>query len=76
MRHGKIILEPRGDVLIKGIWEIKPDAIIDIRFRDADADTYATKGMDTLLPRREQINMDKHRRIYYEEQIHFFLFVL
>ena len=38
-------------MLIRGLREIQTEAIIDARFRDADAETYAKDGMDTLLPR-------------------------
>ena len=36
MRHSKSVPETRGDVLIRSLWEIQTESIIDVRFRDAD----------------------------------------
>ena len=36
VRHGRIIPEKRGDMLIRGLWEIHMDVIIDVRFVDTD----------------------------------------
>ena len=38
-------------MLTRGLWENHTEAIIDIIFVYADADTYKKKGMDKLLPR-------------------------
>ena len=54
--HRRIITETQGDVLIRGLWEIQTDDIIDVRLKDSDADTYVKEGMDTLFPRWEQIH--------------------
>ena len=51
--HRRRIPETQGDVLIRGLWEIHTDAIIDVRFRDSDMDNYVKEGMHTLLPRWE-----------------------
>ena len=51
--HLRIIPETQGNVLIRVLWEIQTDSIIDVKFGDADAETYVKKGMDTLLPRWE-----------------------
>ena len=42
-------METRGDVLIWILWEIQTDAIIEVRFGDADADTYKYEPMYKLL---------------------------
>ena len=47
------IPETQGDVLIRGLWEIQTDAIIDVRFRYSDAETYVKEGTDTIFPRWE-----------------------
>ena len=40
-----------GDLPIRGLWEIQKEAVIGIRFRYADAETWNTEGMDKLFPR-------------------------
>ena len=47
--QGLEVLETRGDVLIRGLWEIQTEAIIDVRFGYADAGTYKHKPMYKLL---------------------------
>ena len=69
--HRRIITETQGDVLIRGLWEIQTDDIIDVRFIDSDADTYVKEGMDTLLLRWEKIHKDKHGRHCNEQRQHF-----
>ena len=49
MRQRGRNLETSGDVPIQGLWEIQTEAIIDVRFGDADANTWNTQGMDKLL---------------------------
>ena len=44
-------METRGGFLIRGLWESQTDAIIDVRFGDANADTYKYEPMDNLLAR-------------------------
>ena len=41
-------------MLIRGLWKIQTDAIIDSRFRDSDAEIYVKEAIYTLLPRWEQ----------------------
>ena len=53
---------------IQGLWEIQTDAIVDIRFGDADAETWKTEGMDKLFPRWEVFNKDKHRKHFHNQQ--------
>ena len=49
--HGRTITETQGDVSIRGLWESRTDAIIDIIFGDSNSKTYVKKGTDTILPR-------------------------
>ena len=49
-----------GNTLIRGLCESQTDAIIDVRFGDADADTYKHKPMDKLVTRWEKEEKDKH----------------
>ena len=51
MPQGGRIPETRGVVLIRGLWGSHTESIIDVRFGDADTETYTTEGMYTLLPR-------------------------
>ena len=47
--QGSDILETRGDILIRGLWERWADAIIDVKLGDADAETYRFELMVVLL---------------------------
>ena len=76
VRHGRIIPETWGDVLIKGLWEIHTDAIIDIRFGDADGEIYVKEGMDTIFTRWEKMKKDKHGWHCQNQGKHFSLLVL
>ena len=49
-----------GDVMIRGLWYIQVDAIIDVKLEDADADRYRYKPMTSLLAKWEKIKKDKH----------------
>ena len=40
-------------MLIRGLWKIKTDAIVDSRFRYSDVEIYVTEAIYTLLPRWE-----------------------
>ena len=43
--------ETRGDVMIQSLWDLRVDAIIDVKIGDADADTYKYKPKKALLAR-------------------------
>ena len=47
--HGGRVPETYYGVSIQGLWEIRMEAIIDVIFGDADADTWKKDGMDKLL---------------------------
>ena len=71
MCHGRIILETRGNVLIRGLWDIQTDAIIDIRFRYSDAETYVKEVIDQIFPRWEKMNVDKNGKNCHEQRFFF-----
>ena len=48
-RQGRGGLETRGGVLIRILWKIQTDVIINVKFGDSDADTYKYETMDKLL---------------------------
>ena len=55
-------------MLIRGLWEIQKDAIVDVRFVDADAETYVKEGMGTILPRWEKTKKENHGRNFHEQR--------
>ena len=65
-----------GNTLIRGLCESQTDAIIDVRFGDADADTYKHKPIDKLVTRREKEKKDKHGKNCHEPRRKFYLFFL
>ena len=50
-------METRGDILIQVLWEYHIDLIIDIKFGDADTDTYKHEPMDNIMICWEKKNM-------------------
>ena len=60
MRHRKIIPETPGDMLIRGLWKIQTDAIIDSRFRESDAEIYVKEEIYTLFHRWEQTKKENN----------------
>ena len=70
VHHGGSIPVTQGDMLIRGLWESKTEAIIGVRFGDADTDPYKKEKMDTLLPRWENTNKDKHGWHFHKQQKH------
>ena len=48
--------------MIRGLWNRRVDAIIDVKLGDADADTYKYEPTTSLLTRREEIEKDKHAK--------------
>ena len=64
--HGGSIPETRGDVSIRGLRESQKESIIDIRFVDADADTWKPEGIDKLLDWWEKTKRDKHGQHCYD----------
>ena len=61
---------------IQGLGESQIEAIIDVRFGDADAETWKPEGMDNLLARWEKIKKDKHGQHHQDKGKFFSPFVL
>ena len=59
LHHGRGGLDTSGEVIIWGLWKNQTDAIINVRFVYADADTYKNHRMDKLLDLWEKKNKDK-----------------
>ena len=57
-------------------WDIQTEAITDVRFGDADADTCKPEGMDKLLDQWGKTKKDKRGHHCYDKRKHFSLFVL
>ena len=76
MRQGSDISETRDDVLIRGLWERKTDAIINVKFVDSDADTCMFEPMVTFLAWWEKKKKDNHCKHCHEQQKHFSPFFL
>ena len=62
VHHVRRIPETRGDVSNQGLWQIQIEVTIDVRFGDADAETWNIEGMDMIFPRWEKLRKDKHRQ--------------
>ena len=75
MRHRSIIPETQVDMLIRGLWKIQTDAIIDSRFRYSDVEIYVKEAIYTLLPRWEQTNKENNGQHKHEQRKNFSLFV-
>ena len=71
MRHRMSVPETRGDLSIQCIWEIQTEAIIDVRFGYADAETWNPVIMDKLLAGYDKINKDKHGQTCYDQRKRF-----
>ena len=62
--------------MIQGLWDRKVEAIIDVKFGDADADSCKYEPMATLLARWVTINKNKHSKNYNDQRKKFSPFVL
>ena len=76
MHHGGSVPETRGNVPIRGLWKTQTEAIIDVRFGDADTETWEPYRMDKLLAGWEKTKKDKHGQACYDQQRHFSPFFL
>ena len=61
-------METIGNFLIRGLWENQTDTIINVRFGDADTDTYKYEPMDKLLDHPEKENKDKQSKNCHEQR--------
>ena len=62
VRQGIEMLETRGDVLIQGLWENYTDVRINVKFGDADADTYNHELRDKIMDFWEKYNKYMHSK--------------
>ena len=69
-------METRGDILIRGLWEIHTGAIIDVRFGDAVADTYKYEPLGKLLVCWEKENKYKPVKHCHDQCRNFYPFPL
>ena len=76
MCHGGSIPETWGDVSIQGLREIQKEAIIDVRFGDADAETRKPVRTEMVLVGWEKTDKDKHGQAWYYQHRKFYLFIL
>ena len=49
VHHGGRVPETQCDVSTRGLWESQTEEIIDIRFGDADTETWVPEGVDKIL---------------------------
>ena len=63
-------------MLIRSLCEIQTDAIIDIRFGDADMDNYEKEVIDKIFPRWEQMKKYKYGQQCHDQRKLFYLSVL
>ena len=76
VHHGGSVPETRGDVSIWGLWESQTEAIIDVRFRNADTDSRNPVIMDKLLAGWEKLKKDNYGYDCYVRRRSFSPFVL
>ena len=60
-------METRVEVIIWGLCDRHTDAIIDIKLRNYDADTYSFEPMVTLLNWWEKMKTDNHGNHYHKK---------
>ena len=57
--------------MIRELWDLQVNAIIDVKLGDADKDTYKHDPMTKILDRWENIKKDKHGKHCHYRQKHF-----
>ena len=62
--------------MIRGLWELQVDVIIDVKLGDADAYTYKNNPMTSLLVRWEKIKKYNHGKHWHDQRKHFSPFAL
>ena len=62
--------------MVRVLWDIQVDDIIDVKLGNADADTYKYDPMTYLLARWEKIKKDKHVKHCHDQWKHFFPFII
>ena len=66
----------RGDILVRGLWSPGVETIIDVRFTDLDAASYANKDPQKVLKNHEQRKHDKYLAACLEQHRTFVPFVV
>ena len=66
----------RGDVIIRVLWDVQTEAIIDVKLGDADTDYYKYEPMTALLDWWKTIKKDMHGKHCNDQRKHFSQFVL
>ena len=62
--------------MIRGLWNLQVDAVIDVKIVDNYSDTYKHKPMTKLLDRWENIKKDKYGKHCNNQRKQFLPFVL
>ena len=68
--------DTRGEMMIRGLWDLQVYAIIKVKIGDTDADKYKYEPMKSLLTRWERIKKDKHGKNWNDQRKHFLHFIL
>ena len=76
LRQGRVILETRSDVLIRVLWEIYTESIIDISMGDPDHDTHNKEPMKTLRDLWGKGNKDKYNKNFHKNVFSLYLLSL
>ena len=63
-------------MLIRGLWEIQTDVIVETIFVDADVESYVKEGMDIIFPRWEQTKKENQIQHYNTRHKQIPMFVL
>ena len=66
--HVSDILDTRGDLLIRGLWDIQTDNIINAKVGNSGEYTYSLEPMVTLLDRWDKNKKDNHGKNCHKKQ--------
>ena len=69
-------MDTRGDVLIRGLWDRHNNTITEVKFGDADVDTYRFEWIENILALWEKMKKDKQSKNCHNQRKHFSLFVI
>ena len=67
IHQGSDILDTRGDILIRGLWDRHTNTIIDVKLSNANADIYRFDPMDQLRDWWDKTNKDNHGKHCHEQ---------
>jgi hypothetical protein len=68
--------EDRGNLLIRGFWAHRTDAIINVRVTDTDAKSYCLRNLHKVLAQQERKKKRKYLNACLEQHKHFTPFVV